>query len=145
LRHRYHRDPFPHVRVFPLKGLGSFLIEADVAEDLAFEVGDGSEDAPIDDVALELTEPALDLVEPSRIGWREVQCHVGMLLKVVLHQVGLVSGEVVQDDMHLTLGALRRYNVLQEGDKLLAGVACRGLSDDLSSCGLSAAYSDSVP
>ena len=57
-------DPFPHVRVFPLKGFGSFLIEADIAEDLAFEIGDRSEDAPIDDVALELTEPALDLVEP---------------------------------------------------------------------------------
>ena len=68
-----------------------------------------------------------------------------MLLKVVLHQVGVVGGEVVQDEMHLTLGGLRGYNVLQEGDKLLAGVACRGLSDDLSSCGLSAAYSDSVP
>jgi hypothetical protein len=39
-----------------LKGFGSFLVEADVAEDLAFEIGDRSEDAPIDYIALELTD-----------------------------------------------------------------------------------------
>ena len=75
-----------------MKGFGSFLVEADVAQDLAFQVEDRSEDTPIDDVALELAEPALDLIEPRLIGWREVKRHVGMLLKIAFHQVGVVGG-----------------------------------------------------
>jgi hypothetical protein len=31
--------------VFPLKWFGCFLVEPDVAEDLAFQIGNGSEDA----------------------------------------------------------------------------------------------------
>jgi len=53
-----------------LKGFGGFLIKANVAEDLTFEIGDRGEDATINDVALKLTEPALHLIQPRRIGRR---------------------------------------------------------------------------
>ena len=53
-----------------MKGFGSFLVEADVTNDLAFEIGDGGEDAAIDNVSLELAEPALDLIEPRGVSGR---------------------------------------------------------------------------
>src|SRR5580700_3697769 len=60
------------IGIFPLKGFGRFLVEPDVAQDLPPQVGDGGEDAAIDDVALELAEPAFDLIEPRGVGWCEV-------------------------------------------------------------------------
>jgi hypothetical protein len=69
-------------------------------------MGDGGEDASIDDVSLELAEPALHLIQPRRVSRREVQIHVGLLLKEVLHQFRFVRGKVVQDDVHLAIGGL---------------------------------------
>ena len=54
-------DPFANIRVFPLKGFGGFLMEADLAEDLAFQIGNGGKDTAIDDLTLKLAEPAFDL------------------------------------------------------------------------------------
>ena len=50
-------NPFTNIRVFPLKGFGGLLIEADVTKDLALQVRHRCEDAPVDDIALELGEP----------------------------------------------------------------------------------------
>jgi hypothetical protein len=44
-----------------VKRFGGLLIELDVAEDLALQVGDRSEDAAIDHFPLQLAEPAFDL------------------------------------------------------------------------------------
>src|ERR1700730_8089552 len=90
-----HRNPFADIGVFPSKGLGCLLIEADVAQDLAFQVGDRSKDATIDHLALKLAEPTLDLIEPGGVSRREVQIHVGVLRQEILHQVRFVSGKVV--------------------------------------------------
>jgi len=50
-----------------LKWFGGLLVEADVAQDLALQISNGGEDSSIDEVALELAEPTLDLIEP---GWK---------------------------------------------------------------------------
>jgi hypothetical protein len=39
---------------FHRKGLAVFWVEPNVAQDLAFQIGDGSEDATVDNVTLEL-------------------------------------------------------------------------------------------
>ncbi len=46
---------------------------ADVAHDLAGEIGHGGEDAPGDHVALNLRKPQFDLVEPGRVSRRVVE------------------------------------------------------------------------
>ena len=46
---------------------------ADIAHELSFEVKDRREYAPSDEVALDLAEPQLDLVEPGGVGGSEVQ------------------------------------------------------------------------
>jgi len=50
------------IGVFPGEGLGGLLIKLDVAKDLAFQVGDRSKDAMIDDISLEPAELAFDLI-----------------------------------------------------------------------------------
>ena len=92
--------------VFPAEGFGGFLIEPNVAQDLSFQICNRGEDAAIDGIPLELSEPALDLIEPRRVGWGEVECHVGMLLEDMLDQIGLVRGEVIQDNVHVAVGGL---------------------------------------
>jgi hypothetical protein len=39
----------------------------DIAHPLAAQVGDGGEDAPRRDIALDLGEPEFDLIEPGRL------------------------------------------------------------------------------
>ena len=55
--YRYHEGILLRTsEYFHWKGLAVFLIEPDVAQDLAFQVGDGGEDASVDHIALEFTE-----------------------------------------------------------------------------------------
>ena len=75
------------------------MIKADVAHDLAAEVGDGGEDSAVDYVTLQFAEPALHLIEPRRIRRREVELHIGMLLEEGLHEIRFVGGEIVQNDV----------------------------------------------
>src|SRR5258705_5267204 len=51
-----------------------------------------------------------------------------MLLQELPHQRGLVSREIVEDDVNLLIGRPQGYDVLEEDDKVAAGVACSGLS-----------------
>jgi hypothetical protein len=91
------------------------LIEPDIAQDLAIQVGDGGEEASVDNIALEFTEPDLDLIEPRRVGGREVQHDIRMLPQEVFHEVGFVRRKVIQDDVYLALGRLRvRTSMLRE-------------------------------
>ncbi len=65
LRHRYHAGNAARgIGIFPPERLGGLLIEPDIAQDFTLQVGDRSEDAAIDDLALEFAEPALDLIQP---------------------------------------------------------------------------------
>ena len=52
------------------------MVEADVTHDFAFEICHGSEDAAVDYIPLQFAEPTLDLIEPRRIGGREVEQHI---------------------------------------------------------------------
>lgn len=69
------------VAVCPFEGLGALVVAADVFHDLALEVDLGSEDAPRDEVALDLREPDLDLVEPGGIGGCVVDVNGGVVFK----------------------------------------------------------------
>src|SRR5438128_11167128 len=69
-------DPVGDVGVLPLDGLGRLVVLADVAQELAAEVGSRREDAACDHVALDLAQPNLDLIQPAGIGRREVEMDV---------------------------------------------------------------------
>ena len=97
------------------------------------------------DVALDLAEPQLDLVEPGRVGRGEVHMNAGVLAQELLDLLGLVRREVVGDHMDLLALGLVGHDVGKEGNELGRRVTLGCLAEDLASLGVEAAYKDSVP
>jgi hypothetical protein len=114
------------VRVFPLDGASVGGVGVDVAPEFASQIRDRGENAAGDDLAFDLGEPDLDLVEPKRIRRGEVKLYARMLLKKVANQLGFVGREVVEDDMNLLSGRAQRHHFFQEGNEVTAGMAGRG-------------------
>src|SRR3990172_1575637 len=82
------------IGIFPLHGTGRFVVLTDVSHELSFQVGDGSEYAARDNIALNLAEPQRDLVQPRRVGGREVQVNLGVRRQEVLDRCALVGREI---------------------------------------------------
>ena len=85
------------VSVLPFHSPRRLVVLADVSHELAFQVGNGSEDTSGDDVARDLAEPQLDLVQPRGVSRGEVQVNLRMLRQEVLGRPALLSREVVGD------------------------------------------------
>jgi hypothetical protein len=51
----------------------------------------------------------------------------GILLQELPHQRGFVSREIVEDGVNLLNGRAQGHDLLEEEDKVAAGVACGGL------------------
>ncbi len=83
----------------------------DVLRDLALQIRDRREDAAREDVALDLGEPELDLIQPRRVRGREVQLHTAMLGEERPHGLRLVGQEIVKNDVDLAPLRLRRDDV----------------------------------
>src|SRR6267143_600634 len=66
------------ISIFPLHGSGRFVVLTDVSQELFVQIRNGSEYASGDDVALDLAEPQLNLIQPRRVGRSEVQVNLGM-------------------------------------------------------------------
>lgn len=75
---RIHSDAASRIAVDPLHWFGGAVVVADVAHELALEIGHGDEDAACDLVALDLGELRFDLIKSGRVCRGEVQMHVGM-------------------------------------------------------------------
>ena len=80
----------------------------DVLHDLALQTRGRREDAARDDVALDLGEPELDLIQPRRLRGREVQLHTAMLGEERPHRLRPVGREIVENDVDLAPRRLRR-------------------------------------
>lgn len=124
-------DAATDVSVFPIERPCIFRIGANIAHQLASQVANGSEHAAGDDLALNPSKPDLDLIQPGRIGGREVEMHVGVFVQEPLNLGGLVCRQVVQDDVDFLLRFARTDYLTQESHELLAGVPCGRLALDL--------------
>jgi hypothetical protein len=60
------------IGIFPLHGSGGFVVLANVSHELSSQIGNGSEYASGNDVALDFAEPQLDFIQPGRVGRSEV-------------------------------------------------------------------------
>src|SRR6267143_4636519 len=85
------------ISIFPLHGSGRFVVLTDVSQELFVQIRNGSEYASGDDVALDLAEPQLNLIQPRRVGRSEVQVNLGIHCQEVRDRPALVSREVVGD------------------------------------------------
>ena len=59
-----------------------------------------------------------------------------MIVEELLDSLGLVGGEVVEDDVDLLAGGLTGDEILEEGDEFLAGVVADGLAQNGSGLGV---------
>ncbi len=66
------------ITVDPLNWFRGFVVLANVAHELTFEISEGGKDTASDDVSLDPVEPQFDLVEPGGVGRGVVDLHVGM-------------------------------------------------------------------
>src|SRR6266853_1014360 len=105
------------IGIFPLHGTGRFVVLTDVAHKFSLQIRNGSEYASRDDVALDLAEPQLDLIQPRRVGRSEVQVNFGMHREEVRDRPALVSREVVGDHMDLFAAGLIDHYVGEERDE----------------------------
>src|ERR1700721_3475237 len=90
----------------------------DVAQELSPQVRDGSEYPSGDDVAVDLAEPQLDLIQPGRVGRSEVQVNFGMHRQEVRDRPALVRRLIVGYHMDLFAARLIDHNVGKEGNEL---------------------------
>ena len=79
-------------------------------------------------LALEDSEPYLDLIEPARAGGREVEGDVRVRGEPLV--VPLVSVEIVQDNVNLPLGRLIGDHLIHEGLEVGSFLGLRGLATD---------------
>jgi hypothetical protein len=63
-----------------------------------------------------------------------VKGYAGILLEKLLDQPGLVSREIIEDDVDLLAGWAEGNDFLQKADEVLTGVACGGLAMDAAGC-----------
>ena len=82
-------------------------------------------DAPGNDVALDLRKPQLNLIEPRRIGRREVETDFWILLQRLLHRFGLVGGQIVEHDVDALGPPCLLTSSTKENNKLRTGVPIR--------------------
>ena len=100
----------------------------DVAPQLAGQAGFGGEDAAGDDVRLDFGEPQINLIEPGRIGGREVKVDAGMLFQELPDQRGFVSGKIVEDDVDRLRGPTESDNFVYKADEVLTRMPSGGLA-----------------
>ena len=72
-----------------------FVVVPDVAQELPLQIGDGSEYSARDDVAVDLAEPQLDLIQPGRVGRSEAQVNLGMHCQEVRQGDRVSHGHVI--------------------------------------------------
>ncbi len=109
------------IAVRPAKGLGLAVVEPDIGHQFAHQVGDGAEDAPTDAFTGDHAQPDLHLIQPGRIGGREMELHLGVALQPGSHRRRLMRREVIKDQMNL-FSPLADYRLIQEAHELFAGV-----------------------
>ena len=106
------------------------VVRRDVAANLPSKVGERFEDAASEQVAFDLAKPEFHLVEPGRVGGREMQVDRRMRRQKRVDGLRLVGGQVVNNDMDGPSG-MRRHDIAEELNKRRAGMARHGLTHDL--------------
>lgn len=107
----------PHV------GLGGCIMVQQVVFDRRFQFGDAGERATANAFVRDLSEEALDEVQPGRRSWDEVHLESRMLGEPRLHRRRLVGRVVVNDQVQLDPLPYCTVDLLEEPDELFRAVA----------------------
>ena len=129
-------DSMVRITIAPLKRFRGFVVLANVLHDLVAEILYRGKNAPCDQVAFDFREPEFDLVKPGRISRRVMDMHVRVLGQECSDSFRLVSREIVGNDVNLAFSRLMSDDLGDESDKLFAGMARSGSSDNFSGLGV---------
>ncbi len=116
------------IAITPPDRFRHLVVVANVAPNLPRQVGHRREDAARQQVAFDLRKPELHLVEPRRIGRREVEMDVRMVQQERAHRLRLMGREIVGDHVNLAPLRLAGHEVAEKFDKGRTGVAGHGLT-----------------
>jgi hypothetical protein len=119
------------VLVNPANGCRAVLVFSDVANELPLKAIEGSEDAPRNNVVMNLREPSFDLVDPVKIVRGTVHPNGGVALEKLEYFPRLIRTGVVDNDVDLAAGWLTHHNLGEEIDELRAFPACARWSEHL--------------
>src|SRR5258708_7043162 len=89
---------------------------------LVSTVREGVKYAARDDLALNCREPVFNLVEPGGIGWGIVDAEVGISCEKCRNLFGFMGAQVIGDDVDLAAWGLTGEDLVEELDKLGAGM-----------------------
>jgi hypothetical protein len=85
-------DSVGRCRVSPSDRGSGYVIVSNVTKDFSAEiVVHGGEDAPGNNLPLDLGEPDLDLVQPRRIGGCKMDADLGMQGQEIVDQLGFIG------------------------------------------------------
>src|SRR5437660_601771 len=94
-------DAVRRIRVLPLDGPWVLVVQPEVLLDAARQILHREKDAAMDEIALNFGKPEFDLIQPRRVGGREMQMQPRMLRHKGLDLFRLVRREIVADDVDL--------------------------------------------
>ena len=87
------------ISISPFEGAGGFVVVTNVFHDFAREISFRGEDAPGDEVALNLGKPELNLIEPGTVGGGVMESQVGMNGQKLMDPGAFMRGEIIDNDM----------------------------------------------
>ena len=115
----------------PYEGLGFFIVHFEVFQDGGLQLVRTPMNASADLFVCQIGEPALDQVEPRCARGYEMQMETWMTQKPTLDRGRLMSGVVVQDQMHVERRRHLAIDVDEELPKLSGTVSPIALAHHL--------------
>ena len=106
------------------------VVPIDEGLDIGFELPDGGMNTSPKLFSSKLSEPALDLVEPTRVGRREVQVIARMFGQPRFDLGVLVGGVIIHDDMDIEPARDVSVDLFEEVQELDRPVALVAFADD---------------
>jgi hypothetical protein len=107
------------ILVYPTDRCRAVLVFSDVADEFSLKAINGSEDALRNNVAMNLGEPSLDLIDPLKIARRVMHPNGGVISEKLEDFRCLIRTGVVDHDVDLATFWLTHHDLCEESDKLL--------------------------
>jgi hypothetical protein len=106
------------------------VVGLEVEADCILELAGAPVHPSLELLASQFSKPALHLVDPGRVGRREVQVESGMAEQPALRRRRIVGAEVIEDEVDLEISRHLRIDAVEELPELDRTVASMDLADD---------------
>ena len=119
------------IPIIPADRFRRFVVMPDISSNLAREIWHGRKDPAREEITLDLGEPEFDLVQPGRVGRREVHVHLGMRNQKRPNGLRFMGRQIVGNHVNLSPLGLTGHNLAEKLDERRAGMPRHGLAEHL--------------